>query len=112
MKFTHPDYKNFHINFVNNGVEVVVTLNVSKEMITYLPYPDSRVFMKDKFYVYVLKSLLEEVNLRTIEGCYKNLLKLAMIHCREAKKKVLDKQIRNIKNYEKDSVQLALFGSK
>lgn len=112
MKFTNQDFKNLHVNFVKNGVEVVVTLNVTKEMIPYLPFSDKRVFLKDKFYVYVLRSLLEEVNLRTIEGCYNNLLKLSMIHCREAKKRVLDKQIRNIKNHEKDAVQLALFGGK
>lgn len=109
-QFTSDRFKNCHINFTKTGVEMVITLNIEKDMVPYLN--PNRVFFKNKFNVYVLKSLIEEVNIRSIEGCYNWLMRRAMIDCREAKKKVIDEQIRKISGYEKVPVQLTIFTDK
>lgn len=59
-----------------------------------------------------MKSIIEEVNIKSIQGCYEWLLKRAMIDCREAKKKVIDEQIKRISGYEKVPVQLTIFTNK
>lgn len=93
--FTNDLFPNCHINFNNKGLEMVISLNIEKEMIPYLP--EIRVFRSKKFYTYVVRSLIEEINITSVKGCYEFLLKKAMVDCREAKMKVLEKQINNLK---------------
>lgn len=108
MNFTHPKFKNLHINFVKEGVEVVVTLNVEQKMVPHLPFPNQRVWKNDKFFVYVLKSIVTEVNYTSINGCYNWLLNRAMIDCREAKRKAIEIEIKHLKN-EKVNIHPTLF---
>lgn len=97
LKFTSDEFKNFHLNIVDNGIEVVVSINIEPGIIPYLQHSDIRVFRKNKFMVYVLKSIITEINPVSVNNCYNFLLIKAMIDCREAKQKLLQSQIENIK---------------
>jgi len=97
IQFTNHDYKNFHINIVNDQLTVIVTLNVTTDMVDFLS--KNNVFKANKRLTYVLRSTapLVQMNESRILSMANTLINKAMIHCREAKQKVIERQIERIK---------------
>jgi hypothetical protein len=94
--FTSDQFPNLHINFLSEGIEVVVSLNIEERMVPHLV--QARVFKSKKFTTYVLKTILTEVTSMAVKGCYEWLLNRAMIDCREAKQKSLQCEINKLRN--------------
>jgi len=92
IKLTNQDYPNFHVNIIDERLEVVVSLNVTQDMVPYLS--PNNVWKTTKYTVYVLKTdgpilCMNEAKIMTLANI---LINRAMIHCREAKERVLEKQ--------------------
>lgn len=94
--FTHNTLKNCHLEFTPNGCVVWVSLNVSKEVSEYLS--PNNLYNGNKMLIYALKLEVTDVNTRNISDTYDLLLKRCMVSIREAKVKVLNKQILTLSN--------------
>ena len=94
--FTHNVLKNCHIELTPTGCNVWVSLNVSKEVSEQLS--PNNIYKGNKVLIYALKKEIIEVNTRNISDTYDSLLKTCMVNCREAKIKVLNKQILTLTN--------------
>ena len=92
--FTHNLFPNFHIEINPNGTTVWVSLNIEPEMKKHLS--PNNIFKGDKLWVYALRKEVENLNFKTLETTYNELMNRAMINVREAKKKVLDEQIEKL----------------
>lgn len=92
--FTHDLFPNFHIEVHPNGVKVWISLNIEPEMKKHLS--PNNVFKGEKLWVYALRKDVENLNYKTLEATYNELMNKAMINCREAKKKVLDEEIHKL----------------
>ena len=92
--FTHNSLPNFHIEVNPDGITVWVTLNIEPQMKKYLS--PNNVFKGEKLWVYGLRKQVENLNFKTLETTYNELMNRAMINVREAKKKVLDAQIEGL----------------
>lgn len=92
--FTHKSLPNLHIEVNVDGIKVWVSLNIEPSMKKYLS--PNNVFKAEKRWIYCLRKEVDNLNFKTLENVYKELLNRSMINCREAKKKVLDKQIENL----------------
>jgi hypothetical protein len=99
LLFTNQSLPNFHIEINGNGAKVWVSLNIEPAMKKFL-YSEN-VFKADKLWVYALRKQLTVVNTVEINKAYEELLNKAMINCREAKQKVLQSQIDNLKILQK-----------
>lgn len=96
LTFTNNGLPNFHLEINSRGVKVWVSLNIEPAMKRHLS--PNNVFKADKHWTYCLRKQLDVVSLNTVNSTHEELLTRAMILCREAKKKVLDEQITNLKN--------------
>ena len=92
--FTHNRFPNFHIEINSEGVVVWVSLNIEPDMRRYLDI--TKVYKAEKFHVYVVKRDVDFLNYHKLKNIYEEMMKEAMIDCREAKKKVLDEQIEKL----------------
>ena len=92
--FTHNTLPNFHIEVHPNGVTVWVSLNIEPEMKKHLS--PNNIFKGEKLWVYALRKGVENLNFKTLETTYDELMNRAMINCRLAKKKALDEQIEKL----------------
>lgn len=97
IRFTNADYKNFHVNMVEDQIVIVVSLNVTPDMKEFLSV--NNVYKANKHLTYVLKTSapIAQMNESRILSMANVLINRAMIHCREAKQKVILKQIERIK---------------
>ena len=97
LQFTNHDYKNFHVNLRDDQLEVVITLTVTKDMVEFLS--PNNVCKSPKRINYVLRTMvpISQMNESRVLSIANKLINSAMIHCREAKQKVLDRQIERIK---------------
>ena len=97
IQFTNQDYPNFHLDIHNDQLTVIVSLNITADMKPHLS--PNLVFKSKKHLVYVLSSSIElsNVNEQKILSIANTLINKSMIHCREAKQKVLSEQILKIK---------------
>jgi hypothetical protein len=92
-------HKNTTIEFTEAGLKVTVSLLISSKLKNYL-HPNF-VFKASKHYVYVVFKHIpsSEITKTRVYDVQSYLLHNAMINCREAKKKMIDDQIKRIKNH-------------
>ena len=75
------------------GLEISVSLNIKSEMVKFLT-PNVK---KSKFfYVYTLRTTIQEINSISVSNTYNTLLGKAMANCRRAKQLVLQEEINRI----------------
>jgi len=86
-------YENTYLDFTALGVYLCVSVNVPKDLVRFLA--KENVHKGDKLYVYSLKKHIksEYVNKINMRSVHDILLNRCKINVREAKKKLLDKQI-------------------
>jgi hypothetical protein len=96
IQFTNREYPNFHISIREESIEIVVSLNISEDMRDYLPA--ANVTKSKKRLVFFLKESirLDGCNEQRVLHIANNMINVAMVRCREAKKKLIDSQIRAI----------------
>ena len=97
--FTNTSLPNFHLEINSEGCKVWVSLNIEPLMKPFLS--PNNIFKADKFWTYCLRKQITTVNSFTINQAYEELLNRAMINLREAKIKVLNNQINNLKTLQK-----------
>lgn len=97
ISFTSNDYPNFHLDIHNNDMTVVITLNITSDMVPFLS--PNLVKKAKKRLSYVLKHIipLQNITEQIILNQANILINTAMINCREAKQCSLDQQIERIK---------------
>ena len=93
-------YENTTLTFTSEGVEVAVSLNIEPKMRQYLS--KNNIFKGDKYYIYKLRYhiLSKNINCFTIQKVHDTLLNRCMIHCREAKIKSIEREIKKLKKVE------------
>ena len=92
LLFRCEQYPNLTVNITPSGMDVHVTLNIEPEMRRYLK---DNSYKADQLWVYHLHRKV--TSLSEVIPTYNTLLTRAMINCREAKRKVLDQEIRQLK---------------
>lgn len=89
--FTHNTLKNCHLEFAPDGCYLWVSLNVTKGMIKHLS--PNNIYKGEHRHVYALKKKIDSPTDHSIAVYHEELLKKAMINCREAKMKVIESEI-------------------
>lgn len=97
IQFNSKDYPNLHLDIIGNSFQVIVTLNITPEMVEFLS--KNNVVKSKKHFCYVLKStvLLAAANEELLLAVANRLVNTAMISCRVAKQEIIDRQIARIK---------------
>ena len=93
--FTSKALPNFSIEITANGVFVWASVNINPSLKPFLS--PNNVYKSEKLWVYALKCKVDKVDTRTVNDTYDKLLNRCMIICREAKIKMLQKQIHHLK---------------
>ena len=95
MFFTNNSLPNFHLEINAYGAKVWVSLNIEPKMKKHLS--PNNVFKSNKMLVYALRKQIREVNTVNIKKAHEELLNRAMINCRIAKQKALEREIGLLK---------------
>jgi len=109
IKFTNRDYPNFHVTIQDDNVLIAVTLNITPEMKSFLPI--ANVVKAHKRLVYICRATgkLNQMNEQKILSVANNLINQAMICCRQAKQKCIEKEIKQIEKQSPRIVSNTLF---
>lgn len=94
--FTSDLFPNIHLELNAMGCVVCISLNIEAKLKPYLS--SNNVYKSNKFWCYVLKQQINVVNSEAVNIVQRELLDKAMINIRSAKIKMLNDQIKFIKN--------------
>jgi len=89
--FTNDKFPNTHIYFDELGCVLVVSLNITHEMVKYLP--SENIFNGNKLIVYSLKKRIVNPNINSMHKVYAELLKQVMTVVASAKSSCLNEKI-------------------
>jgi len=98
VKTKNKEYhENTSFTFDASGMWVDLTLNITPSMKKYLS--EANIFKGKKHYVYRVRKHIDSVliNEKNVKAIHEYLLGNAMIRCREAKQKVLEDEINQLK---------------
>lgn len=95
-KFTSDNFPNTHVEFTNEGIRLVITLNIPKDLIHYMP--KCKIQKSNKFYVYWVADTIKDATLNKLKACYNNLMAVAMTNIRNAKIRQIEDEKIKIKN--------------
>ncbi len=101
-KFDSTEFPNTHLEFTKKGVKMTVTINIPRDLVKYMA--KNKVHFKEKFYVYWCSKEISKVNKFEINKTYNFLMKNLMINVRRAKIKMMEDEVKNIKDREFFSV--------
>lgn len=82
-KFTSDKFPNTHLKFDSEGLKLVVTINIPKDLLRFLPR--ERTAFKSKHYVYWVTIRIENPNINSIKDAYNLLMQNSMVNIRSAK---------------------------
>lgn len=94
--FTSKALPNFSIEITANGVYVWASLNIPISLKPFLS--PNNAYKAEQYFVFALKEKINNVDIKTVNETYDKLLNRCMISCREAKIKMLEKQISYLKS--------------
>ena len=85
---------NTHLKFTEFGMKMIVTLNIPKEIVLFMP--NKNVFLKNKFYVHWAEMYIKHPAEKNIVEGYNALMKIVMHNARSGKIKFLEHQKNKI----------------
>jgi hypothetical protein len=92
--FTSDKYPNCHLSFDQTGMKMIVTLNISVDVVPFLP--QKNIFQGDKHLVFSMSKYVKNPTAEKMKEAYYDLLHKCQTIVRLAKVSVLNKQIIEI----------------
>ena len=100
----YPD--NFIMKVSKTGVRVSYTLNITRDIIPFLPQPN--IGIGKKFTVYTLGGVLNPVNSVTLDHAYHHLKNKCMMDIRRAKIKAAELELQGMEKREETKNQASM----
>lgn len=108
IEFKNKDYPNLHLTIQGVEIKVTVTLNVSKDMLQYLP--EKTFCYSNKRYVHFMSYSMNLIhaNEKMILNTANGLIGRLMVNARIAKKRILEDKITEMtgENYKEEPKQI------
>lgn len=94
IQFTHKKLPNSHIQIEGNKIYLRVSLNVEPTVKKHLS--PNNIFKGDKMWVYSIREKLTIVSENEIISIYTTLINRAMVNIRQAKKRAISNEIKQL----------------